>query len=61
MGDLYKVLVVALAHLSLLLPSVILANDQCTNTLFHKQVNDLAASGVHIVVNTPVAVVRHSS
>ena len=55
-----KVLVIALAHLYLVLPSVIFADDQYAYPLLYQQVDNLAARRVHILVNAAVALGGHT-
>jgi len=55
MGDRHEVLVVALPQFDLLLPEVILADDQGANALLHQVLDDPAARQVQLVVNAAIA------
>jgi hypothetical protein len=52
---LHKVLIVPLAHVRFLFPGIILSNHQRAYSLFHQQVNDVAGSLMHVVIDAPVA------
>src|SRR5215467_11389777 len=60
MWDLDKVLIGALAHLTFLFPGVVLPDAQHAYPLSHQQVNNPVTYSVHIVIDTPVPLVRHA-
>lgn len=55
MGNLHKVLVVLAPHIHLVLPTIILANDEGPDVLLDQQGNNLVAGRVQSVLNASVA------
>ncbi len=54
MGDLHKVLVVALPHRYLLFPVLVFPNDDCSNALLEEQPDNAPAGRMEILLNAPV-------
>ncbi len=50
-----EVLVAPLAHLHVLLPAIVLADDEVANVFAHERGDDVGAGKVHQAVHAPVA------
>src|SRR5258708_40354152 len=55
MWDLDKVLVVTLAHASLLLPERVLPDNDHPHPFLYQKVNDALTGGVQVMIDEPVA------
>src|SRR5438876_7421804 len=57
MRDLHKCLVIALAHLNLLLPKRVFSDDEGTDTFSHQQSNDGFRGEVQLMLDPTIALV----
>src|SRR5205085_9206640 len=57
MGNLHKVLIVALAHFTFLFPQWVLPDNDCSYPFLDQEVYNALASSMQVVVNTPIAFV----
>src|SRR5579859_109564 len=55
--DTDKVLVIALAYIHILLPLLIVANDQCAYPLTHQQINDTSRRSMQVVIDLACALI----
>jgi len=58
MRDLHKLLIVLLAHLHLLLPERVLANDDGSDAFLYQEIDDATAGRVQVVQDTAIALRR---